>query len=91
MTNNKRESTIGEAATPAPAKRNTAVAFDSFISVAEAARRLDVSTKTIRRKIADGSLLCGRLGGRVIIPEAAYVAFTNSLLMRGVSTSLKRP
>lgn len=37
-----------------------------FITLAQAAERLDVSTKTIRRRIADGSLTGYRVGPQVI-------------------------
>lgn len=44
---------------------------DSFISIAEAANHLGVSTKTIRRRIADGTLVARRIGPRLIRVDAA--------------------
>jgi len=41
--------------------------------LAAAARRLDVSTRTIRRRIADGSLTGYRFGSRLIRVDVAEV------------------
>ena len=37
-----------------------------YLTIAQAAERLQVSTKTIRRRIAEGSLKVKRLGGRTL-------------------------
>jgi len=37
-----------------------------YLTVAQAAERLQVSTKTIFRRIADGSIVAHRLGSRTI-------------------------
>ena len=37
-----------------------------YLTIRQAAERLQVSTKTISRRIADGSLPCVRLGARTI-------------------------
>ena len=37
-----------------------------YLTIKQAAERLQVSTKTISRRIADGSLPCVRLGTRTI-------------------------
>ena len=42
-------------------------------TIAEAARRHDVSTKTIRRRIADGSLTAYRFGPHLIRLDPAEV------------------
>lgn len=47
---------------------------DSLISIDEAAARLDVSTKTIRRRISDGTLKAVRIGPRLIRIDAASLA-----------------
>ena len=48
-----------------------------FFSVPEIAEALSVSTKTVRRRIAEGALPCHRIGGVLRISEddlASYVA-----------------
>lgn len=42
-----------------------------YLTASEAADRLGVSLRTVRRRIADGSLPSVKLGGSVRIPEAA--------------------
>lgn len=43
----------------------------SAVSIAEAARTLSLSEKTVRRAIKDGRLEHRRIGDRVLIPVAA--------------------
>jgi excisionase family DNA binding protein len=46
-----------------------------LITIADAAERLSVSTKTVRRYIADGTLLAVRIGPRLVrIPAASLSA-----------------
>jgi excisionase family DNA binding protein len=45
----------------------------SYESIAAAADRMGVSTRTLRRRIADGSLRAYRLGPRIIRLDAAEV------------------
>ena len=43
----------------------------AFLTAAEAADRLGISQRTVRRRIADGSLASVRIGGAVRIPVSA--------------------
>lgn len=45
-----------------------------LISISEAADHLGVSTKTIRRRISDGTLKAVRIGPRLIRVDAASLA-----------------
>lgn len=45
----------------------------TYVSLAEAARRLGCTTRTVRRRIADGSLTGYRMGPRLIRLDAAEV------------------
>lgn len=42
-----------------------------YLTAVEAAERLGVSLRTVRRRLADGSLAAVKLGGAVRIPESA--------------------
>lgn len=44
-----------------------------WLSLVEAADRLGVSTKTVRRRIAEGDLIAYRLGPRLLRVDAASV------------------
>ena len=48
---------------------------ERFYSVAEIADRLGASEKTVRRRMADGSLRHHRIGGLVRIAEEDFNAF----------------
>jgi len=50
-----------------------------YLTAIEAAERLGVSLRTVRRRIADGSLPSVKLGGTVRIPEAALNLSTVSV------------
>jgi excisionase family DNA binding protein len=54
-----------------------------FISVDQAAQRLAVSSKTIRRAIKDGRLAAVRFGRRVLIPQGALQHFITALILAG--------
>ncbi len=43
----------------------------AYLTAAEAAERLGISLRTVRRRIADGSLASVRIGGAVRIPASA--------------------
>lgn len=47
---------------------------EPLISIDEAADRLGVSTKTVRRRISDGTLKAVRIGPRIIRIDAASLA-----------------
>jgi excisionase family DNA binding protein len=47
---------------------------EQFLSVAEVAKRLDVSEKTVRRKIASGDLPAHRVGKLIRVSERALTA-----------------
>lgn len=47
---------------------------EPLLSIDEAAARLGVSTKTIRRRISDGTLKAVRIGPRLIRVDAASLA-----------------
>jgi excisionase family DNA binding protein len=46
-----------------------------FLTVAEVAKRLNVSTRTVRRRIELGDLVVHRFGGAVRIADADFKAF----------------
>jgi excisionase family DNA binding protein len=50
-----------------------------FITIAEAAVRLGVSEKTVRRWIRDGKLPAVRMGSQIRIPLGALLHFIGSL------------
>lgn len=54
-----------------------------FLTVAEAAARIGVNTKTVRRRIADGSLVGYRVGPRLIRLDPAEV----DALLRPIPTA----
>jgi excisionase family DNA binding protein len=51
--------------------------FPELLSIGEVAKRLKLSTKTIRRWIERGELRVYRLGGQIRIAERDLVAFLN--------------
>jgi excisionase family DNA binding protein len=70
-----------DAPTPPEAAAETAVdglpspePEERFLSVAEVAKRLDVSEKTVRRKIASGELPAHRVGRLIRIGERGLLA-----------------
>lgn len=60
----------------------------SSISVPEAAQRLGVSEGRVRQRIADGSLLAGRVGGRWVIAESSLPAARDRLHARPLSVRM---
>jgi excisionase family DNA binding protein len=47
------------------------------ISIAEAARRLDVSVKTLKRRAAAGRIQLVKDGGRLYVPESSLRAYAD--------------
>jgi excisionase family DNA binding protein len=60
-------------------RRKILVKPDSCLSIAEVAKRLSVSVKTVRRLIADGELPAVKIRGRVVIKESDLTAYISSL------------
>ncbi|MEO6577545.1 MAG: helix-turn-helix domain-containing protein [Candidatus Limnocylindria bacterium] len=60
----------------------------SSISVPEAAQRLGVSEGRVRQRIADGSLLAERVGGRWVIAESSLPAARDRLHARPLSVRM---
>lgn len=50
----------------------------AYLAAAEVAARLGISLRTVRRRIADGSLPSVKIGGAVRIPASALEAFPSS-------------
>lgn len=51
-----------------------------FLTVAEAARRLRCSPRTVRNRIAAGQLAAVREGRRWLVPIGAFYAYRDSLV-----------
>jgi excisionase family DNA binding protein len=81
---------LPDRSTPDPARESSAgkgrgltESGERFLSIAEVAKRLDVSEKTVRRKVASGDLPAHRVGKLLRVSEGnlrAYVTRPRSLL-----------
>lgn len=72
----------GSPSTPAAAgspPTPTGSHLPQFLSIAQVASSLGVSVKTVRRRIARGTLPARRCGRRVLIGRADFVLFAASL------------
>lgn len=58
---------------------------DAMLSVAEAAARLGVSTRTVRRRVAAGELRCARVGRLVRISEGELSDYIRRRSGRGAA------
>ncbi|HVO03746.1 MAG TPA: helix-turn-helix domain-containing protein [Candidatus Cybelea sp.] len=80
---NPQKTGASTTAAAAPTGLTQVHAIPDFMSVDETARRLAVSSKTIRRAIDDRRLVPARLGRRVLISQAAFQQFATTLIMAG--------
>jgi excisionase family DNA binding protein len=87
--NNLNKVTGPAGAAPNPAA--TSSAMPHFISVDQAAQRLAVSSKTIRRAIKDGRLAAARFGRRVLISQGALQQFMTALILAGAMVPAPQP
>jgi excisionase family DNA binding protein len=58
-----------------PARRHRGNALPKYFTIKAVAEALDVSLRTIRRRIANGDLIAHRSGGVVRVSEADFRAF----------------
>jgi excisionase family DNA binding protein len=69
MPSENRPEAVASGADPSPEPG------EQFLSVAEVALRLDVSEKTVRRRIASGDLLAHRIGKPIRVNERVLTAY----------------
>jgi len=81
---NPRKTNGSGSAAPKPASATPSSPTPDFMSVDQAAHRLAVSSKTIRRAINDGRLKASRFGRRVLISQGALQQFMTALITAGL-------